>query len=282
MKIDLLLHHETLAAVEAYLRKPTQGLLLVGNSGNGKTVMVRQLAAELLGITAEKLEQHPYVKILQPLDGKITIEQVRSLTTFVQLAVPSSHEVARLLCIYDADAMTREAQNALLKLLEEPPEQTMIILTSSSPRQLLPTIRSRLQTLRVQLPDEAQIVEYFVQQGHATDAVKKAFVVANGSVAVLKTTLEQQDEAETMLDAVKRVFAADTFTRLALVETELKDKVKARAFVDALVVTASASLPGAKQIGRWQQILQAAVTAQKALAQNGNQKLVLTELMLSL
>lgn len=282
MKIELLLHTQSKQALEAYVHTPTQALLLVGNRGNGKATLAHQLTADLLGVPLEKLAQHPYAKVIEPDDGKISIQQVRALTEFVRLAVPGAQKVARVLCICDAETMTREAQNAFLKLLEEPPERTLIVMTSSSPRQLLPTIRSRLQTLRFQLPDETQIVEHFVRLGHATDSVKKALLVADGSLAALETTLTQQGQAETMLELVKRVLGAELFTRLTLIDSELKDKVKAREFVDTLVVTASASVHVAKQMGRWQKVLQAGMVAQTALAQNSNQKLVLTELMLSL
>ncbi len=282
MKVELLLHDETLKVLEAYVQEPSQAILLVGNAGNGKTIIARNLAAELLGVTAEKLEQYPYVKVIEPLDSKIVIEQVRGLSSFVQLAVPGSQPIARVLCIFDAESMTREAQNALLKLLEEPSPRMAIILTSSSPRKLLPTIRSRLQTLRILPPDEAKVLEHFASQGHDIESVKKALVIANGSLAKLKASLEGQDANEAILDLVKRILGAETFVRLSFVDTELKDKTKAKAFVDVLVITASASLHTSKQIGRWHKVLQSAVTAQKALAQNGNQKLVLTELMLSL
>ncbi len=284
MNTQLLLHTDSLNAVEAYLHKPAQSLLLAGKQGNGKATLAREVAAELLGCSLAMVEQHPYVRVIEPADGKIAIETIRSLASFVQLVVPGNAAVRRAICICDADTMTREAQNSLLKLLEEPPEHTVVILTASQPRRLLPTIRSRVQTMRVTLPSDTSVAQVFVEKGYDHRNVEKAMLLADGSYAALQSALESGESAGSVLHTVKQILTADTFTRLTYVDTELKDKDKARSFVDTLATVASASLhkSGVQQLQRWQRILTAAVTAQKALGQNGNQKLVLTELMLSL
>lgn len=75
----------------------------------------------------------------------ITIEQIRRLTDFLRLA--AGHDGWRIAVVDQAHSMTRQAQNALLKSLEEPPAQTLILLTTPLPSALLPTIRSRCRRL---------------------------------------------------------------------------------------------------------------------------------------
>ncbi len=75
----------------------------------------------------------------------ITIEQIRRLTDFLRLA--AGHDGWRIALVDQAHSMTRQAQNALLKSLEEPPAQTLILLTTPLPSALLPTIRSRCRRL---------------------------------------------------------------------------------------------------------------------------------------
>jgi DNA polymerase-3 subunit delta' len=77
----------------------------------------------------------------------ITIEQIRRLTDFLRLA--AGHDGWRVALVDQAHSMTRQAQNALLKSLEEPPAQTLILLTTPLPSALLPTIRSRCRRLSI-------------------------------------------------------------------------------------------------------------------------------------
>ncbi len=90
---------------------------------------------------------HPDNKILQPSSEKrqIGIAQVQSLQQWALLK-PYQRQFKGAF-IYPADALTREAQNSLLKLLEEPPSQTAFFLLTRQRHQLLPTIRSRCQFL---------------------------------------------------------------------------------------------------------------------------------------
>jgi DNA polymerase-3 subunit delta' len=90
---------------------------------------------------------HPDVSLVQPATANIKIDQIRDVVRDV-VARPFEAR-ARAFVIDDAHAMTEEASNALLKSLEEPPPTSHVFLVSSSPQSLLPTIRSRCQTLRM-------------------------------------------------------------------------------------------------------------------------------------
>ncbi|PID30571.1 hypothetical protein CSA80_01100 [Candidatus Saccharibacteria bacterium] len=285
MNTALILHEDTTAALDAYLRNPAQSLLLQGKTGVGKTIVAREIAAQLLGTPVPRVETHPYVRLVRPHNGTIAIEFIRDLASFFRLRVPAAATaVHRVAILEDADTMTRAAQNALLKLLEEPPERTVILLTSSQPNKLLATIRSRVQWLTVSLPKKSVIVQALQQEGYAPGAIEAACALADGSLAQLYKLLSTDTDTAAVapLDMVKTVLASQPFDRLLLVNGALKDPAAAKAFVDALVLAASASLHTSNNKTRWQKILEASMTAQAALAQRSNQKLVLSELMLAL
>lgn len=88
---------------------------------------------------------HPDFLSLEADD--IKVEEARSVAAFLSLT-PAEGE-RRVVIIDSADAMNRNAANALLKTLEEPPLRTAMLLVSHNPGALLPTIRSRCRTLRV-------------------------------------------------------------------------------------------------------------------------------------
>jgi DNA polymerase-3 subunit delta' len=110
---------------------------------------------------------HPDFRLLAPLalqakeEGKekdekkrsgqqVAIEQVRALDEF--LSVGASRQGLRVILAHPAESMTRAAANALLKMLEEPPPETVFLLVSNEPMRLLPTIRSRCRMLPVPVP----------------------------------------------------------------------------------------------------------------------------------
>ncbi|MEE2900735.1 MAG: DNA polymerase III subunit delta' [Myxococcota bacterium] len=87
---------------------------------------------------------HPDIVYLEPNEkGKITVDEIREANQV--LYVQSLEAPFKVMIIRDADSMNPQAQNALLKTLEEPPGQSKIILTSAKPQAFLGTILSRCQ-----------------------------------------------------------------------------------------------------------------------------------------
>lgn len=131
--------------------------LFDGPTGIGKKLVAQALACSFLcetgcgcgscpSCTQLAAGSHPDFHLLQPDGDTIKIDQIRILQP--QLALHSFAGRGKVCLIDSAELMTREAANALLKTLEEPTAETLIILISSRPESLLETIRSRCQRLR--------------------------------------------------------------------------------------------------------------------------------------
>lgn len=105
--------------------------------------------------TVFQASAHPdYMHIKTPDDKNIiNVEQIRSLNHFLELS--RSYSPVRVAVLSDADTMNVNAANSLLKILEEPASDTHIILFSYQAGNLLPTIRSRCQQIRMPLPTTA-------------------------------------------------------------------------------------------------------------------------------
>lgn len=92
---------------------------------------------------------------------EIRVDDLRGLNRFLQLSVADGGR--RVVIVDDADVMNVSAANALLKMLEEPPERTTLLLISHQPSGLLPTIRSRCRTLRLGTLTPAQMAQALAQ-----------------------------------------------------------------------------------------------------------------------
>ncbi len=93
---------------------------------------------------------------------QISVGQIRNLTDFVYM---SGHQSGyKIVLIYPSEAMNKAAANALLKKLEEPPEQVLFILVTHHPQHLPPTIRSRCQQITMPAPDVKTSLDWLVQQ----------------------------------------------------------------------------------------------------------------------
>jgi DNA polymerase-3 subunit delta' len=143
-------------------------LLLCGPQGMGKTLFAQRLTEMLLceqpqpeGLPCGQCKScyllraktHPDLLQVQPAEtGKqIPIDMIRNTISFCSMT--AHYGRYQIVIVNPAEAMNRNAANSLLKLLEEPPSSTMLMLISHQPMALLATIRSRCQRLDFSRPD---------------------------------------------------------------------------------------------------------------------------------
>ena len=158
--------------------KLPHALLLGGVAGSGKGWLADALAAEALcsnpadGACGDCKSCHLIVAgshaDLRTVDlvedaKRISVDQVRELNRFLlHTAQIGRRKVA---IVRRADLLNRNAANALLKTLEEPPPDTLILLLADRPGGLLPTIRSRCRQWRIQLPPAAVASRWLIAAG---------------------------------------------------------------------------------------------------------------------
>jgi DNA polymerase-3 subunit delta' len=125
---------------------------------------------------------HPDIVILAPGDtGNIWIDDVRDVLTSAGYRPFEGRR--RVAIIDDADAMTSQAQNALLKMLEEPPSASIFILVSSMPDALLPTVLSRCPRLRFGPLTTAEVAHVLMTNHEYSEAdASAAALEAEGSI----------------------------------------------------------------------------------------------------
>lgn len=283
---DLLLHPLTQKKLAQLIQRPPSSIVLSGPSNIGKHAIAQRLVCSLLHIRLDQLAGCGMYRELAADKMKIGIDQIRDLLQFFALKTTGSDTIRRVVVIPDAELMTHPAQNALLKTLEEPPSDAVLILTTSEPGRLLPTILSRTQIVVVQNPSQEATKAFLASHNSATE-VQQAILMTDGRIGAIKSLLDADKEtSEIDLAEIKRILGLGLFEQLLMVETTLKDKATAKQFVDRLAQVSAASLLRAAgadaKTAQWKRISQASYTAGEALARQANPKLVLTELLLSL
>jgi DNA polymerase-3 subunit delta' len=160
-------------------------LLVTAPEGWGDGVFADWLALTLLGVDEAREAAtlaHPDLRWLVPEGAVIKVDAVRELVGFAQ-GTPQAGP-RKVAVITDAHYLNRNAANALLKTLEEPPPGTHLILSSCHPGRLLPTIRSRCQALAIP-PDRAEARRWLEAQTDAPDLDQRLFEHGGAPVAVL-------------------------------------------------------------------------------------------------
>ena len=150
----------------------------------------------------------------------ITVDEVRRLKSFFAL---SSADGGRRVVIVDAaDEMNVNAANALLKLLEEPPENAVLLLVSHQPSRLLPTIRSRCRELRLGTLGPGEMAAALDAAGAETGADPAALAeLSGGSVgeAIRLTNLDGLETYAKLVALFARSPGMDRAAALALAES---------------------------------------------------------------
>ncbi len=109
----------------------------------------------------------------------ITVDEVRKLKGFFNLSATDGGW--RVAIIDAADELNASAANALLKILEEPPDKVVILLVAHQPSKLLPTIRSRCRALRCTTLNEPAMAKALAQVGHAENMSPALASLSGGS-----------------------------------------------------------------------------------------------------
>ena len=182
------------------------GWMLAGKSGLGKLEFACAAARELVAEDAvPQPADHPDILHVTygPKDDKeerkrengkpfelskvIRVREIRAMQR--RLTTRPTLGSRRAIIIHPADDMNKEAANALLKSLEEPPQGTFFILVTDRPSRLLPTIRSRCRVLRFPLLADDQLAAMLEEEGHKPDT--GALQAASGSYGAAVRFVEE-------------------------------------------------------------------------------------------
>ena len=275
-------HTSSLALVESFVQKPAHALILQSVSPQALKNTADFIATSILNILST--EDNPAVLLMPKSNTAVGIEEIREIQKFVKLKTVGRQTIRRVICISNAEKMSTEAQNALLKILEEPPLDTVLIICTRSFDALLPTIRSRAQTISLKNPTRTQYMKIYSTQ--EPTSVEKAFLMSDGLPEAMEALLlgKTEDSSAADITQAKQILGSSAYDRLIQVEAISKNKTAPQVLkalenicYAALKQAASKNAASSKQ---WARRLKLILNAEQDVMFNVSSKIVLTDLFL--
>lgn len=170
-----------------------------------------------------------------PEKNSIGIDEVRAIRAHTRSQ--SQTELSRVIVIHDAQTLTKEAQNALLKLIEEPPSDTIYILSATDTAAILPTILSRLQSTTLRRLTSKQVGELSKEKQSLL-----AFLQNNPELVA-----ESNEEQSLLLAKVKQLLGVQFPERVAMCKAEYADRSTALNLIEQTISVMRGLLAGSSQ-----------------------------------
>ena len=231
--------------------------IVAGPAGSGRHTLAAQMAAALVCSAQPQLRPcgrcshcrkaaggiHPDITVIAGSGGKpITVDQVRALRTDAYVR-PNEAE-RKVYLLERADRMNASAQNAMLKLLEDGPAYAVFFLLAENGSALLPTVRSRCETLEL-APAKAC-------PGRTAEEIRRAALECQGILGRAAALLEGGQEEDGLEETARSLSAAlEGEDELALFEaTQALDKLSREeltAVLDRTLIQIGARLPGSQR-----------------------------------
>lgn len=252
--------------------------MFIGIDGIGKKIMAKEFAKRILCLNEDLAEScscksciefntnnNPDFLIIEPDGNSIKIEQIRNLQKMIQEKPIISNR--KVYIIDNADLMTKEAQNCLLKTLEEPPEYAVIILIGSNENMFLATIKSRCMIIHFDKISNQELKEYLKSNFSINQISDKMLNMFQGSIGKAINLKDKQEEYESIFTFVDNLEKMDIIDLYKLAEPlyKLKDEI-----FDILDYINVLLLEKAKQKNIYVDCINIVENTKKRLKQNGN------------
>ena len=232
-------------------------ILLEGDKGTGRHTLMRFLSRSAVCSNEKKpcgvcrnchsaeIGAHPDITVTAPEDGKknITVSQIRTLRSE---AYVKPHMADRRVFVIDrADSMNEQAQNALLKVLEEPPGDIIFILIAESAAALLDTIISRCTVLSLIPPETEEAVRYLMNNTeYGEERIRQALISTGGNIgAALEALGGEGTVTQTAAKNFARLLLSGNEAEMLKITAQFeKSRVSADEFLKELKLAVAAEI----------------------------------------
>lgn len=299
MNCPLIDNERVKTAVEnmLYSRKIPHAILIEGDKGLGKTTLAMFLAKAALceskdipcGVCEScrlfESGNHPDISVVSAESDKASIP-ISAVRDIISRAAILPHRAShKVFIIDDANLLSVQAQNALLKTLEEPPKSVIFILTAPARTALLQTIVSRCSVLTLCAPDINVATDYIISKtGKNREDILSALKEARGSIGTAINILHKSKNNSAYLLAKEFIYKLqngshyELLTLLFPLEKKRKEALEFYNALEVLVVSIIKECSAPTLIKRYEKLYTQILTHKKLLKNNANLPLLLTSL----
>ena len=250
----------------------THSYLMIGIQGIGKKLLAKEYAKVILD--SNDIINNPDFLCIEPDGNSIKIEQIRNLQKEIQEKPIISNK--KVYIIDDADLMTKEAQNCLLKTLEEPPEFAVIILIGSNENAFLPTIKSRCMILHFNRLSDSEIKSYLQKQYNELDVTQSMLDIAGGSIGRAINLKDKQEDYSEVEEIINNLDKKDLIDIVQASEILYKSKENINDILDYINIIL---LKMAKENYLYTNCIKIVENTKKRLAQNANYDMSIDDML---
>lgn len=228
------------------LNKTSHSYIFWGTEGIGKKVIAKEFAKKILCLQNHDNDcicksciefdssNNPDFQLIEPKEGTIKIEQIREMQRkVVEKPIISNKKVY---IIDNADTMKTEAQNCLLKTLEEPPEYVTIILICSNEGNLLSTIKSRCTRMHFEPIKDEEIKKYIDKEFPDQQISENIISLAQGSIGKAIKLNERKDIYENIEKILLNMQKKDLIEIVQMSEEIYKSKEEINSILEYINV----------------------------------------------
>ncbi len=228
--------------------KYSHSYLFLGISGIGKKMIAKEFAKMILCGGEKKYcnkcksciefssGNNPDFAEINPDGNNVKIEQIRELQR--KIVEPPIISNKKVYIIDEADSMTKEAQNCLLKTLEEPPEFAVIILIGSNESNFLSTIKSRCTIIKFNSIPSEQVKNYIEQKYDIHPISENIILASEGSIGkaeILKDKQELYNAIDNILANIEKMDLIDTLKNADIIYKSQEDKIDILEYINIIL-----------------------------------------------
>ena len=269
--------------------KTSHSYMFIGTEGIGKKIIAKEFAKMILCTSSDKYcdscksciefdtNNNPDFEIIKPDGNSLKIEQIRNFQAKVaEKPIVSDKKVY---IIDDSDKMTTEAQNCLLKTLEEPPEFVTIILIGSNENAFLSTIKSRCMILHFDKIPNEQILEYLdknEQSSNLSNTMIESFQGSIGKAIRLKEKQEDYEKIEKIIYSLESKDKIDILNMSDFIYKSKDEKFEILDYINVILINL------AKKYSKYADCIKIIEDTKKRLQLNANYDMSIDNMLLKL
>ncbi len=269
--------------------KTSHSYMFVGTEGIGKKMIAKEFAKMILCTNENKYcgkcksciefdsDNNPDFRIIEPEGNSLKIEQIREFQKKVAEKPIISNK--KVYIINDSDKMTIEAQNCLLKTLEEPPEFVTIILIGANESAYLDTIKSRCMILHFNKISEEDISKYLEENFQTkinSKIMLKAFQGSIGKAIQLQNKQEEYEQIENVITNLENRDKIDILNGAEIIYKAKDEKFEILEYINIVL------LEIAKKSNKYANCISIVENTKKRLQLNANYDMSIDNMLLKL